>query len=310
MMNISARSITKTYSGRQVLKGLDIDIQQGKVLGILGPNGAGKSTAIKILTGQTKPSSGYLEIDGKRYDHLAEEYRMQLGVMPQDIVIWDDLNILENLEMSADIYGLPAAMKKQRTEFLVNSLKLTPELKTLARNLSGGYKRRLNLAISIIHNPKLIFLDEPTPGIDAQSRHLLMDFISSLADSGDYAIVLTDHYLDEAEKICDSFIIIDAGQVVTQGNLAELRRKHGNGNLLSIEVSGQNKKLIEELNIAFKDGKVIKGHFVCLAQDPLKSMQTALSIITQNSDGVHNISVKEPSLEDIFLLITDKEVRE
>ncbi len=309
-MNIRAHGITKTYAGRQVLKGLDIDIQLGKVLGLLGPNGAGKSTAIKILTGQIRPTSGSIEVDGQKYDHLPEDLRMQLGVMPQDIIIWDDLNIRENLEMSADIYGLTPEKKSERTDFLIESLKLTPELNTLARDLSGGYKRRLNLAISIIHDPKVIFLDEPSPGIDAQSRHLLMDFISSLADSGDYAIVLTDHYLDEAEKICDSFIIIDSGQVVTQGNLAELRRKHGSGNLLSIEVGEQSDQLLSELNKAFKDGKIVKGHFVCLAQDPLESMQMALSVITKNSDGAHNISVKEPTLEDIFLLITGKEVRE
>lgn len=314
-MTIQAKEISKIYGNRNVVKSISLTIEPGKILGLLGPNGAGKSTTIKMLTGQIKPTSGEIYVDDKTFDYLPEGYRNKLGIMPQEIVIWDDLSIAENLKMSSDLYNLSNNQKKERSAFLIESLKLQPELKTLARNLSGGYKRRLNLAISIIHDPEVIFLDEPTPGIDAQSRYLLMNFISELADTGKYSIVLTDHYLDEAEKLCDYFIIIDNGGIVTEGNLSQLKRKHGEGNFLTIDLSEDDgsdveKAVVDGLLKIFPEGKFFKGNFVSLANDISKSLDNALKYMNKANIKFHNISVKEPSLEDIFLLITGKDVRE
>ncbi|MEI7603633.1 MAG: ABC transporter ATP-binding protein [bacterium] len=313
-MHIKASGLVKKFNNKVAVDNINIDIEPGKILGLLGPNGAGKSTTIKMLTGQIKPTEGEIIIDGQSFSYLPEEYRLKLGVMPQDIVIWEDLTLLENMHMSASIYNLSKEKTKERTDFLIESLKLQPELKTLARNLSGGYKRRLNLAISIIHDPEVIFLDEPTPGIDAQSRLLLMDFVNQLAETGKYSIVLTDHYLDEAEKLCDYFLIIDHGKIVTEGKLGELKRKHGDGNFLTIDLGSENEQessnIIKELTKVFPDGKLIKGVFVCLASDMLATLDNAVKIISEKGLPIHNISIKEPSLEDIFLLITGKDVRE
>jgi ABC-2 type transport system ATP-binding protein len=313
-MLITASGLTKSFGDKQAVSDVSLEVVPGKILGLLGPNGAGKSTTIKMLTGQLKPTSGKLTIDGTDYAYFPEELRLKLGVMPQEIIVWNDLNILENLRMSAALYNMSAAETKARSEFLIESLKLQPELTTLARNLSGGYKRRLNLAISIVHDPEVIFLDEPTPGIDVQSRHLLMDFINGLAETKKYAIVLTDHYLDEAEKLCDSFVIIDHGSIVTRGTLSELKQKHGNGNFLTIDLAGESEaataQVIAELMQEFPGGRVVKGNFVCLAKDILDSLNRAIKIIAGRGLSIHNIALKEPSLEDIFLLITGKDVRE
>jgi len=316
-MKIKASKISKTYGERQVVNSVSLEILPGKILGLLGPNGAGKSTIIKMLTGQLQPDSGSIFIDDIEYKELPESARANLGVMPQDIVIWDDLTVMENLKFSANLYNLDAEKTKTRLDFLIEALKLQPEINTLARNLSGGYKRRLNLAISIVHEPKVIFLDEPTPGIDAQSRYLLMDFIQKLADTGDYSIVLTDHYLDEVEKICDYIVIIDHGEIVTEGRLQDLKLKHGNGNLLSVDLNFESPSdkaksdiVGQKLLAHFVNGQIVKGVFAALTSDISGSLKAAVDLISAEQMPLHNISVKEPSLEDIFLLLTGKDVRE
>jgi ABC-2 type transport system ATP-binding protein len=310
-MKISAKNLLKKYSERTVVSDITLTIEPGKILGLLGPNGAGKSTTIKMLSGQIKPNSGEISVDGTNYNYLPEELRTRIGIMPQDIIIWDDLSILENLQMSAALFNLTTERTKERIDFLIDALKLSPELHTLARNLSGGYKRRVNLAISVIHDPEVIFLDEPTPGIDAQSRLLLNEFVQSLADTGKYGIVLTDHYLDEAEKLCDSFVIIDNGKIVTEGTLAELKKRHGQGKFMEIELEETSKNKIEKLLLQeFPQGKVIRNTFVCLANDLLGTLSKATKLIEEQGLSIQNISIKEPSLEDIFLLITGRDLRE
>ena len=321
-MKITAKKLLKRYSSKTAVQEVSLTIEPGKILGLLGPNGAGKSTTIKMLSGQIKPDSGSLEINGKEYTYFPENLRVKLGIMPQDIVIWDSLNIQENLQMSADLYELKPEKAKTRIAFLIKALKLEPELHTLARDLSGGYKRRLNLAVSIIHDPEVIFLDEPTPGIDAQSRHLLMSFVKDLADSGDHAIVLTDHYLDEAEKLCDYIVIVDNGLVIAEGTVNKLKSKYGEGNLMKIDLNPEDsysskvnpseiiEKIAAKLLVEFPDGKLIKGVFSVLTKDMLSELQRAVNLLKDAGYPVHNISLSDPSLEDIFLLLTGKEVRE
>ncbi|MEI6462453.1 MAG: ABC transporter ATP-binding protein [bacterium] len=323
-MRIKAINLSKKFGSKVAVREVSVQIEPGKILGLLGPNGAGKSTTIKMLTGQLKPDSGTIEIDGKEYSYFPEQLRSKLGVMPQDIVIWDSLNIYENLTMTAGLYGLDSKFAEKRISFLIKALKMEPEIKTLARDLSGGYKRRLNLAISILHDPEVIFLDEPTPGIDAQSRHLLMSFVKELADSGKHSIVLTDHYLDEAEKLCDYIVIVDRGEIIAEGTLSKLKTKYGEGNLMKIDLNidetfGKtkvtNKNTIIEtiqkkLQEIFPKGKLVNGIFSVLTNDMLGDLQKSVSLLKSHNYPVHNISLSDPSLEDIFLLLTGREVRE
>jgi ABC-2 type transport system ATP-binding protein len=313
-MHISCKNLAKKFGGKIAVSDISIDIIPGKILGLIGPNGAGKSTTIKMLTGSIKPSSGNIIIDNKSYSHFPNELKPKLGIMPQEILVWDDLNILENLEYSASIFKLDKKDTKYRVDYLINSLKLTPELKTLARNLSGGYRRRLNLAISIIHNPEVIFLDEPTPGIDAQSRILLTEFIQSLVHTGDHAVVLTDHYLEEAEKLSDYVVIIDNGCVVAEGTVPELKSKYGKGNLLQIHLDPNNIEDIDKISNIFKPQfekfTILKETINIPVNDVSKNLKKAIEIIEKNSFKVLSINIKQPSLEDIFLILTGKSVRE
>lgn len=317
-MKLTCSNLTKSFSGREVVKGVDLTITPGKVLGLLGPNGAGKSTTINMLTGQLKPDSGTISIDGQEFSAFPVERRHEIGLMPQEIIIWNDLTIKENLEYSASLFKLSKDLTKARVQELIDGLQLAPEINTLAKNLSGGYKRRLNLAISVIHNPSVVFLDEPSPGIDAQSRLLLTTYIERLAKEEGKAVVLTDHYLDEAEKLSDYVVIVDGGEVVTEGTVQQLKNKYGKGNIIQIHLDPEKcsellaapDSMLAMFEKDFETPAIAKETITMLTDNPGKGIQKALKIVENNNLEILTINIKESTLEDIFLLITGKDVRE
>lgn len=314
-MLIEAKNLTKKFGAKVAVDNINISIKPGLVTAILGPNGAGKSTAIKMLTGQTKPTGGQILIDNQSYDQIPSHFRGKIGIMPQETILWDDLNILENLRFSATMQGMKADKIKQQMDFLIEGLNLQKELKTLAKNLSGGFKRRLNLAISIIHDPEVIFLDEPSPGIDPQNRRFLWDFINSLRASGKYSIVLTDHYLEEAEKVSDFVYIIDNGKIIAEGSLDEVKNKHGDELSLRMQLPQD----VDTLALA-KAVESLKKHFVrtqafdntisVSADDQVEAIEKSLSILAQYSLKPVNLVLKQSTLEDVFLNLTGREVRD
>ena len=194
-------------------------------------------------------------------------------------------------------------------KMLIEGLNLQGELKTLAKNLSGGYKRRLNLAISIIHNPSLVFLDEPSPGIDPQSRRFLWDFIWSLKKTGK-AVVLTDHYLEEAEKLCDYVVIVDEGKVIAEGTVEDLKKKYGNGTLLQVVVESLNSEKILNIQSVFPAAKFSQVGFSVIADDAQTVFEKLLPTLRSANIIATQIELRQPSLEDIFLILTGKEIRE
>lgn len=316
-MNIKARNLKKFYGEKAAVDGINLDIRQGQILGLLGPNGAGKSTTIKMLSGQILPSEGQIEIDGKEYSSVPKELRGNIGVMPQDVVLWDELTVEENLKFTAKLQEMPETKAKERINELIDGLNLQKELKTYAKNLSGGFKRRLNLAISILHEPSLIFLDEPTPGIDPQNRRFLWDFISNLRNSGKYSIVLTDHYLDEAENLSDYVVIVDDGKVIAEGTVHELKKKYGNGLLLQVSFDDDELKrtndiqnFLNELKNSYNDAELVDGVVGILTQEGVTLLEEVIGLLTKNNLKANNVGLKEPSLEDIFLILTGKAIRE
>ncbi len=309
-MAIKAKNLKKTYGKKQAVKDISLEIPNGMTIGLLGPNGSGKTTTIKMITGQITPTSGSVEYDGTAIKKLGKEINSKIGIMPQEVVVWDHLTIEENLNFSGKLYNLDKKTLEKRKSMLIEKLKLQPELKTLARNLSGGYRRRLNLAISIIHNPQVIFLDEPTPGVDPQSRRAMWDFIYEIRGSEKHSILLTDHYLDEAEKVCDYIIIIDHGEIIAQGTFTELKKKYAPGQLLKIElkenIRKEFKKIVEK---EFKKIVFEKNTLALNSDNPEKDIPKILKILNEEEAEFSDISLKDSSLEDIFLLLTGREIR-
>lgn len=317
LMRIQTKNLTKKYGQREVVKGIDLDIKPGQILGLLGPNGAGKSTTIQMLTGQTLPTTGQIIVDDKEFSSISESLRKNIGVMPQDIILWDDLSVKENLEFSARMQNMPEHKIQARSKELIKALALEKELTTLAKNLSGGFKRRLNLAISIIHNPSVVFLDEPTPGIDPQNRRFLWDFIASLKEEN-RAVVLTDHYLEEAEKLSDYVVIIDEGKVIAEGTVNQLKQKHGTRNIVEVsldedileENTKKDSKFLDKLKTKFESNSQIANTLRIFSDNGIAAIKYILEEAEKENTTLHSVAIKETSLEDVFLILTGKSIRE
>lgn len=217
---LSIRALSKTYRGRQALTDLTFDILAGEVYGLLGPNGAGKTTTINIICGLLKADSGQVFINGKA---AGETTKPWIGVMPQENLLYRTLTCRENLAFFADLYGLPRKVKSPRIQDCLAAVNLLDRANTPVEKLSGGMKRRLSLAIAIVHRPKLLILDEPTTGLDIEARHEVWELIRQLSGEQGMTILLTTHLLDEAEKLCHRIGIIRQGALLKEGTLAELQ---------------------------------------------------------------------------------------
>ena len=227
---------TKTHA----LDGLDIQVSIGEVFGLLGPNGAGKTTTISILCGLLKPSSGTVKIKQKDIKTDLPEMKKYFGVAPQEIALFDKLTLQENLQYFGRIYGINKTDLNDRIAKLLNLLGLETKASQLIDTYSGGMKRRANLIASVLHQPEILYLDEPTVGVDVQSRKVIIDYILQLKEEGT-TVIYTSHYLEEAEKICDRIAIIDHGKKITEGKPGELIAKSKPGTNLEklfIELTG------------------------------------------------------------------------
>lgn len=307
-MKIIASNLEKSFGSKKAVDKISLKILPGQILGLLGPNGAGKSTVIKMLSGQLRADGGSIEIDDKNYLQIPEFLRSKIGVMPQEVIVWEKLTIKENLQFTGKIQGMTSNQISEQIKFLVDGLSLSSEINTVAENLSGGYKRRLNLAISIIHDPSLIFLDEPSPGIDPRSRRFLWDFINNLR-SQNKAIILTDHYLEEAEKLCDYVVIVDEGQIIAEGTIQSLKAKFGNGTLLHVSSGDLNSEKILQLSSVFPKIKFSTDGFAIMAEDTGQIFEQLMPELKSLDIKTDQIELRQPSLEDIFLILTGKEIR-
>lgn len=220
---LAAENIVKQYPGAAVraLNGLTLQVGAGQIFGLLGPNGAGKTTAVSILSTLMAPTAGELAIMGANAANHRRRIRENIGLAPQEIALYESLSARENLEYFGRMYGLKGAALQERVATCLDAVGLTPQADQHVAVFSGGMKRRANLAAAIVHSPRLLFLDEPTVGVDAQSRALIMDLLTGLRQDGT-AMVYTTHYMEEAETLCDKVAIMDVGRIIVEGAPADL----------------------------------------------------------------------------------------
>jgi ABC-2 type transport system ATP-binding protein len=230
---LEVRSLGKDYGTRAAVAAIDLDVAAGEIVGLLGPNGAGKTTTISMISGVVTPSRGTARVDGHDVRAEARAARAALGVAPQDLAIYEPLTATENLRFFGGLYGLGGALLAERIDWALGVAGLTDRAREPAEKFSGGMKRRLNLAAGLLHKPRLLILDEPTVGVDPQSRNHIFETIRALRDGG-MTILYTSHYMEEVEALCDRVAIMDAGKVIAQGAVAELRERHGGANLEAV----------------------------------------------------------------------------
>lgn len=218
---VRAVSLVKRFGDLAAVDGIDLGIRRGEIFGFLGPNGAGKTTTIRMLTTLTPPTEGHVEIEGRRVSGLSDPVKDGIGIVQQHIALDRDVTVMENIRYHAILHRIPRREAERRIGELVSMMGLGPYLDRLVINLSGGWKRRVSIVCAIVHDPGILFLDEPTAGLDTQSRHMLWDLIRRL-NAGGRTIFVTTHYMDEAQELCDRVAIIDHGRIVSVGTPAEL----------------------------------------------------------------------------------------
>jgi ABC-2 type transport system ATP-binding protein len=232
---LQARELTKRYGTLTAVDHLSLEVSEGEVFGLLGPNGAGKTTSINMLCGLLKPDSGQVSIRGKIITNGDAKVRSRVGVCPQNIILWNNLSCLEQMQFIGEMYGLKGRIARQRSRQLLEELDLSEEKDKMARTLSGGMQRRLNLAMALVHDPEILVLDEPEAGLDPQSRVLVREYVKSLARQK--TIILTTHNMDEADRMADRVAIIDHGQLLTVDTPSALKHTVGEGDVLEIELN-------------------------------------------------------------------------
>lgn len=243
---ITINNLTKKFEDKTALENLSLEVQKGELFGLLGPNGAGKTTMINVICGLIKPTSGTAQILGYDIQNDLSKIKEQIGVCIQETAIYPYLTGKENMELFGKLYGMNKKSIKERTELLLDKMALTDDAKRVTAKYSGGMKRRLSLALALIHNPQIAFLDEPTVAMDPQSRHAVWDFIKTQKQQGK-TIILTTHYMEEAEELCDRVGIIDHGKLIALGTPKELIAKNNVKNLEDVFIQLTGRKMREEV---------------------------------------------------------------
>jgi ABC-2 type transport system ATP-binding protein len=277
---------------------------------LLGPNGAGKTTTISMLSGLLAPDAGQILFEGRDIASARSAYRQRLGVVPQDLALYDQLSARENLRFWAGLYDLKGKELSARVEAMLQRVGLEQRADGPVKNFSGGMKRRLNLALGLVHQPAVLLLDEPTVGIDPQGRERILEIIQGVAAEGT-AVLYTTHYLEEAESLCHRVGIIDHGALLAEGSIAELKTKAGNRELVSIRgrfEADQGKRVAEGL-VGAALLSVEEGRMTLAAGESCSAV-AILSSILEGPLSVDGVTIEPPSLQTLFLELTGRELRD
>ncbi|MFM1868436.1 MAG: hypothetical protein RL591_1844 [Planctomycetota bacterium] len=289
---LSLRDIRRRFGSTIAVDGLSLEVRTGEVFGLLGPNGAGKSTTIAIATGLLAPDAGSVDLLGMG-SPSDPKVRMHLGLAPQEITLYAELTARENLRFFADLYGVANA--RVRVDELLALVELDARANDRVATFSGGMKRRLNLAAALVHDPKLVLLDEPTAGVDPQSRNRILELVRRLAGEGK-TVLYTTHYMEEAAKVCDRVGIVDHGRMLDVGTVAELVARHGGQSAVTIERDGAEERI--------------------LTADPVAEVARQFARASAERESgevgreVTGLRIERPDLETVFLSLTGRSLRE
>jgi len=306
---IEVKDLTKKFGGLVAVDAISFLVERGEVFGLLGPNGAGKTTTLSMLSTILKITSGMAIVNGFDVAKHPSEVRRSIGIVFQEPSIDDRLTGRENLEMHANLYAVPASEKEERIKELLKLVELEDRADSLMRTYSGGMRRRLEIARGLIHRPKVLFLDEPTLGLDPQTRDHIWNYIIELSKRENITMVLTTHYMEEADKLCDRIAIIDYGKIIA---LDEPKRlKEGlEGDIITVKTSmvGELSHRLKEMN-SIKDMKEREGELKLIVKDGEKSIPRVVEIAANSGIHIESMSIHEPTLEDVFMHYTGREIR-
>lgn len=306
---IEIKDLCKSFGSFVAVDHLTLSVRQGEIFGLLGPNGSGKTTTINMVSGLSIPTGGEVRVMGFDVRHEARQMRKLLGSVPQETALYDELTAWANMDFHADLFGIPRREKKERITRLLTLVELLDRKDSRVGTFSGGMKRRLAMARALLHDPQLIYLDEPTLGVDVQARRAIWDYILALRDQGK-TVLITTNYLEEAQALCERLAIIDHGKLVAVDTPDHLKQTYG-GSVIEVETVRPVRQAIEQIRAlpgikqATQDGTRLK----ITTRGSDGSVAQIINILAQESD-IRDIAIREPNLDEIFLLLTGTALRD
>jgi ABC-2 type transport system ATP-binding protein len=305
---IQCSNLRKTYDGKvEAVRGLSLQIEAGQCFGLLGPNGAGKTTTIEILEGLLAPTAGEVRIFGHTWKENERQLREWIGISLQETRLSEKLNVRETIELFASFYREPRPADEVLAE-----LELTEKADAWVGKLSGGQKQRLAVATALVGNPRILFLDEPTTGLDPQSRRQLWDIVRAFQKKGG-TVLLTTHYMDEAERLCDRLAIVDQGQIIAEGTPADLIDRLGGHHVVEFAISGNGSSHATDAWRSLPSVESVRNEdeMVCLnVREPHLAIPALLAAIDEQGRRLEHLSTRQASLEDVFVRLTGRHLRE
>ncbi len=308
---LEATELKKSFGDIHAVRGVTFHIGVGETYGLLGPNGAGKTTSISMVSGLLQRDGGEVLLDGQSMTTTTLAPKQEIGLVPQDLAIYPDLTARENLRFFGHLYSMPKAELSKRIDEVLEVVGLSDRANDRSSEYSGGMKRRLNIGIGLLHRPKLLVLDEPTVGVDPQSRNAILESVEHLSSEG-MAVLYTTHYMEEAERLCDRVGIIDQGEIKAEGTRRELIELIGQRDRIRITATGVNDATLADLrglggvdNVSPTDGSLDM-----LVSDAGAALPEAMRVLAAHGSGVSSVTVEEPDLEAVFLHLTGKALRD
>lgn len=308
---VETRDLTKVFNGRKAVNSLDLEIEEGELFGLLGPNGAGKSTTVAMLSTILPPTRGTAIVGGYDIRRQAKEVRSIIGVVPQEFGLYDDLTAEENLAYLGKLHGVEGSKLRKRIDELLRLVQLKDRANDRVKTFSGGMKHRLNLAAGLIHEPRLLFLDEPTTGLDPQARLAVWELIRQFQSEG-VTILLTTHYMEEADYLCGRVAIMDRGKVIALDSPARLKHSIGKLEIIEMKAKGVSSNLPAELRKLKGVKKVARTSEGLRVLTPIADEVVARVVTLASLAGVRidSVNVVQPTLEDVFIKLTGKTLRD
>jgi len=304
-------NLTKHYKQQKAVQGISLHLDRGEIVGLLGPNGAGKSTAIAMISSLIQPTGGDVRFEGENAVKQPQNLRKKLGVVPQEIALYEDLTAKENLYFFGRIQKLRGALLDQRVKEVLNQIGLSDQGKKVVKNFSGGMKRRLNIGAALLHEPEILIMDEPTVGIDPQSRNYILETVKRLNQEKGMTILYTSHYMEEVEFLCDRIYIMDRGNVIASGTKEEIKNILSSEKTIMVRTERRNESFIAALKQLPVIAKLDDQDQVISMVVPkeVQLFSHVFKLADETGAVVHGIEVQTPTLEDVFLHLTGRALR-
>jgi ABC-2 type transport system ATP-binding protein len=309
---LMVNDLTKKFKNVEAVKGVTFSVQKGEAYGLLGPNGAGKTTTIQMITGLFPPSFGTITIGGIDMIQTPKKAQGLIGIVPQEIALYQNMSARENLKFWGRMYGLSGPLLKERVEEALELIGLADRAKDKVSTFSGGMKRRVNIAAAILHRPELLIMDEPTVGIDPQSRTHILDTVRRLNNEG-MTVIYTSHYMEEVEYLCERIGIMDHGQFIAQGTISELRESIGDRSRIILSFSHEpNLQQVQLLlpDIHDEDIQWNEEKLTVFHKKPQEILSELVQQVTKAGAQVKAVEIVEPNLESVFLHLTGRSLRD